>query len=35
MSVPIMALPDVKVGDWILIDSGAAIAKLKAQAGEN
>jgi hypothetical protein len=35
MNVPIVALPDVKVGDWILIDSSAVIAKRKAQAGEN
>ncbi|MGA9363420.1 MAG: HypC/HybG/HupF family hydrogenase formation chaperone [Bacteroidota bacterium] len=34
-SVPVMFLPDAKVGDCILIDSGVAIAKVKPQAEEN
>jgi hydrogenase maturation factor len=31
MSVPITFLPDVKVGDRVLIESGVAIAKVKSQ----
>ncbi len=34
-SVRLMFLPDVKIGDCILIDSGVAIAKVKPQAEEN
>jgi hydrogenase maturation factor len=33
-TVPITFLPDAKVGDCILIDSGVAIAKVKPQAEE-
>lgn len=33
--VSIMFLPEAKVGDYILIDSGIAVAKVKPQAEES
>jgi hydrogenase maturation factor len=34
MHVPMMFLPDAKVGDRILIDSGVAIAKVESRQSE-
>jgi len=35
MNAPMTFLPDAKVGDYILIDSGIAVAKVKPQAEES
>jgi hydrogenase maturation factor len=35
MRVPVILLPDVKVGDHVLIESGVAIAKVTSQTKED